>query len=79
MEFGERKRNSICSENCKPKCYFQEIFSKLDKICVHEFDKSLLSPSVSDSELSIELLESLSELKLVLEVAEFSVGLNSEV
>ena len=39
----------------------------------------LLSLSVSDSELSIELLESLSELKLVLEVAELSLDSDSEV
>ena len=38
-----------------------------------------MSLSVSDSELSVELLESLSELKWVLEVAELSVDLDSEV
>ena len=52
---------------------------KVDKICVHEFNKSLLALSVSDSELSVELLESLSELKSVLEVAELSTDLNSKV
>ena len=55
MEFGERKWNSSCTENCK-KCDFQELFWKIEK---------LLSLSVSDSELSIELFESVSELKSV--------------
>ena len=41
--------------------------------------KSLLSLSVFVSELYAELLESLSELKSVLEAAELSVDLDSEV
>ena len=59
--------------------FFKNYSQKIDKICDHEFDKSLLSLSVSDSELSAELLQSLSELKSVLEVAELSLDSDSEV
>ena len=79
-EFGERKRNSNYSENCKKKkVFFKNYSQKIDKICDHEFDKSLLSLSVSDFQLSAELLQSLSELKSVLEVAELSLDSDSEV
>ena len=45
---------------------FTNYSKKSDKICVHEFNKSLLSRLVSNSELSVELPVSLSELKSVL-------------
>ena len=66
-------------KNCKKCGNFENYSQNIDKICVHEFNKSLFSLSVSDSELSVELLEALSELKSVLEVAELSVDLDSEV
>ena len=75
----KRKRNSICSENCKKSVIFKNYSKKIEKICVNELYKSPLSLSVSDSELSVELLGSLSELKSVLEVAELSVDLDYEV
>ena len=58
--------------------FFKNYSQKIDKICDHEFNKSLLSLSVSNSELSAELLQSLSELKSVLEVA-VSLDSDSEV
>ena len=46
---------------------FSRIILKIEKICI---DKSLLSLSIFDSKVSVELPESQSELKSELEVAE---------
>ena len=78
-EFGGRNLNSICSENCIKSVVFKNYSKKIDKICVPEFDKSLLSLPVSDFWVFVELPECFSDLKSVLEVAELSVDLDSEV